>query len=391
MRLDALTSARTIPFLALLVWGTTTAPRHGPHELARPRIVADDSVRVSARPGTVYLERSRFGQALNFDLVIRNGTSSRLYVRNIEILAFDAAGRLTHRDFVSPYERASLELSPEPALEPGREHLLFNPVALYPTDVPLHHLRYELTLSSADHRERYTAVCTVSPVPYLTKTDLVLPLKGRVLVWDGHDYNSHHRRLNYLEPYFARRGATANFQRYGYDFVIVDSVGTMYRGPAKNPEDWYLARAADNADYYAFGAPVYAAGAGRVVDVHDGEPDNRQFDEAELARREKAYGGNYVIIDHLNGEFSWFGHLRQGSIRVAAGQRVRQGEVIAAVGASGSSLFPHLHYELRNGSGANAVEGLPSVFRDFTRVLGTKRVRVPLAPVETGDLVESAR
>lgn len=48
----------------------------------------------------------------------------------------------------------------------------------------------------------------------------------------------------------------------------------------------------------------------KVVLVQDSKADNRQFDPAELERDERAYGGNYIIIDHLNGEYSWFGHIK---------------------------------------------------------------------------------
>jgi murein DD-endopeptidase MepM/ murein hydrolase activator NlpD len=126
-----------------------------------------------------------------------------------------------------------------------------------------------------------------------------------------------------------------------------------------------------------------------VAAIHDGEPDNRSFNEAELATRETARGGNYVVVDHLNGEFSWFGHLKQGSISAKIGQLVKQGEVIARMGASGDSLFPHLHYELRNGVGAKEVEGLPSYFTDFRRLLRAKPIIVKTGQVDTGDIVES--
>ena len=163
---------------------------------------------------------------------------------------------------------------------------------------------------------------------------------------------------------------------------------TKGRAPRVN-DDWYLARPDSPADYYGFGQPVYAAGAGKVVFVQDAKPDNRQFEAADLERDERAYGGNYVIIDHLNGEYSWFGHLKRGSARVRVDQTVAQGAVIGAVGASGSSLFPHVHDELRDGSGAKTVEGLPSYFSTFQRLLGSHTVDVKQRAVNTGDIVES--
>jgi murein DD-endopeptidase MepM/ murein hydrolase activator NlpD len=60
---------------------------------------------------------------------------------------------------------------------------------------------------------------------------------------------------------------------------------------------------------------------------------------------------------------------------------------VAQVGSSGSSYFPHLHYELRTGS-TLMVEGLPSYFRDFDRVVGA-RVTVGTDAIDTGDVVRS--
>jgi len=60
-------------------------------------------------------------------------------------------------------------------------------------------------------------------------------------------------------------------------------------------------------------------------------------------------GGNVVVIRHegLRGVFATrYDHLRRGSIRVARGQRVRQGQVIALVGSAGRSTGPHLHFEV---------------------------------------------
>jgi murein DD-endopeptidase MepM/ murein hydrolase activator NlpD len=73
-------------------------------------------------------------------------------------------------------------------------------------------------------------------------------------------------------------------------------------------------------------------------------------------------------------------HLKQGS------DRVKQGEVIAAVGVSGSAEEPHLHYELRAGPGLN-VEGLPSYFTQFCRLLGSRTIAVNPGRIDTGDIV----
>lgn len=60
-------------------------------------------------------------------------------------------------------------------------------------------------------------------------------------------------------------------------------------------------------------------------------------------------GGNVIVIRHENvpGIFATrYDHVRRGSIIVTAGERVRQGQVIAKVGSAGNSSGPHLHFEV---------------------------------------------
>ena len=67
------------------------------------------------------------------------------------------------------------------------------------------------------------------------------------------------------------------------------------------------------------------------------------------------YKGSYgylVVITHGNGVQTYYGHCSQ--LYVSAGDKVAQGSKIAAVGSTGNSTGPHLHFEVRvNGMAYN--------------------------------------
>ncbi|MGD0014678.1 MAG: M23 family metallopeptidase [Bryobacteraceae bacterium] len=77
--------------------------------------------------------------------------------------------------------------------------------------------------------------------------------------------------------------------------------------------------------------------------------------------------GRVVVIDHGNGLQTLYAHLSR--FAVVPGQEIRRAEVIGAVGASGRSTAPHLHYEVRrHGTPQN-----PSHYLGRTRITQVRR------------------
>jgi murein DD-endopeptidase MepM/ murein hydrolase activator NlpD len=86
------------------------------------------------------------------------------------------------------------------------------------------------------------------------------------------------------------------------------------------------------------GTDVYATGDGTITVV-------------QLSQR--GYG-NHIVIDHGFGYTTLYAHLNNFNVR--RGQKVKRGEVIGYVGNTGTSVAPHLHYEVRlNGNLVNPV------------------------------------
>ena len=62
--------------------------------------------------------------------------------------------------------------------------------------------------------------------------------------------------------------------------------------------------------------------------------------------------GNLVKISHGNGVETWYAHTSK--MYVKKGDTVKAGDIIAAVGSTGNSTGPHLHFEIRiNGEHVN--------------------------------------
>ncbi|NHN33910.1 murein hydrolase activator EnvC family protein [Paenibacillus agricola] len=57
--------------------------------------------------------------------------------------------------------------------------------------------------------------------------------------------------------------------------------------------------------------------------------------------------GNTVIIDHGNGYWTLYGHIRNGGTVVEKGDIIKRGQKVAEVGSTGESTGNHLHFEVR--------------------------------------------
>ena len=92
-----------------------------------------------------------------------------------------------------------------------------------------------------------------------------------------------------------------------------------------------------------YGTSIVAAASGTVAFVSSG------YGDGYYGCRDGGGFGNYVIIDHGNGLSTLYGHME--SVSVSVGQSVSQGQVIGALGTSGSSTGPHLHFTVyKNGA-----------------------------------------
>lgn len=106
--------------------------------------------------------------------------------------------------------------------------------------------------------------------------------------------------------------------------------------------------------YNAQGTPVLAAAEGVVVFAGDDAlplPAGEGRGEGGPLAWVPAFYGTVVVLEHsLGGEmfYTLYGHLHR--VGVSVGQRVAAGEPIGEVGASGTAIGSHLHFEIRRGA-----------------------------------------
>ena len=120
------------------------------------------------------------------------------------------------------------------------------------------------------------------------------------------------------------------------------------------------------------GTPVLAARDGVVLQFEAGI--------ATAAPGDATAHTNFVRVLHDDGTMALYAHLQRGGVIVAAGERVRRGQVIAFSGNTGASSGPHLHFAVHANRGLRLVS-LP--FRMFGPG-GILRFALPRADPEDG-------
>ncbi len=119
--------------------------------------------------------------------------------------------------------------------------------------------------------------------------------------------------------------------RHAWDFEIMDDEGLSYTGDGETRDD-----------YYAYNKPVIAPADGTVQEIVD------DVDENEIGNVDLDHNwGNTIILHHADLLYSKLSHLKKGSFKVAVGDSVKKGQVIAACGNSGRSPVPHIHFQLQ--------------------------------------------
>ncbi len=155
---------------------------------------------------------------------------------------------------------------------------------------------------------------------------------GEILAAEFINQGKPHKAVLYTRPngeqdYFDPNGKAMqkSFLQVPVDFTRISSHFNLRR---KHPL-WKHSKPHRGIDYAApRGTPVRAAGTGVVVEATKTEPN-----------------GNYITLRHNDAILTKYLHLSKFARGIRSGTKVKQGDVIGHVGATGWATGPHLHYE----------------------------------------------
>lgn len=287
------------------------------------------------------------GQRLVYELHVANKSGAPVGITGADVL--DADGKpLLHLDPEALARDADLGNGGR-ILAPGAQGVLYLQVDTG-TSAPAS-IRHRLTLRQSD---RDTAI-TGADVPVIATSAATLapPLAGGpwVAVY-GYEWPRGHRRVFITTDGDARLPA-----RFAIDWMKVDEHGRTLK------DDSGLVTSS-----YSWGAEVLAVADARVAEVRDGTTEATRIADNQTHPHPDA-AGNFISLDLGNGRYATYEHLRAGTLRVAKGEHVQKGQVIAQVGFSGDATEPHLHFHVSDSPRPVAGEGLPCFFGGF-RVIG---------------------
>ncbi|GAB2477440.1 M23 family metallopeptidase [Xylanimonas ulmi] len=164
-------------------------------------------------------------------------------------------------------------------------------------------------------------------------------------------------------------GVRAYGQTYAIDILVPADLEPVDAPHATASIGW-LAGARPQT-FPAFGKPVYAMADGVVVAARTRLRDHRARNTwlglayllvEGFVRELGGVGfvvGNHLVVDHGDGVWALYAHLRRGGTRVRVGERVTTGQVLGEVGNSGNTSEPHLHAQLMDRRAPTAAQGVP--------------------------------
>ena len=267
---------------------------------------------IKVTPKQPLIEHRGEMQILNFDFILKNDGTVAQHLNRVEVSVYDHSSSLVlRRSLDENGDPSGMTTVPKRDIAAKQEISIFNPFFVFDHEVPIDHLNYVFYFNASgaemasplDYQTSLGVVVTAAD--YTDHAQLELPVRVRSIIFDGHDFYAHHRRLDLAEPSGGSNLVHSNPLRYADDFCPVDAEGAMYHDGMYNKKHWY-----------GYGTPIYAPAEGLVTEAVNDVPENeyrgREVVHPAIKDTASAVFGNHVVLDHGQGEVSFFGHMQTG-------------------------------------------------------------------------------
>lgn len=202
------------------------------------------------------------------------------------------------------------------------------------------------------------------PIPFYLP--VYLPVLGEWTISQGH--NGEHTHIGEWKD--------------AWDFIILNSEKSQF----KNNGDFV-------EDYLCYNKPVVAPADGTIVELFDGIDDNIIGKVNTLQN-----WGNSLVIKHSDYLYSQLSHLKSDTFKVKKGDFVKKGQLLASVGNSGRSPYPHLHFQFQTMSyiGSKTLKyPFESIIKNTANTVTVANYAIPnegelVSNIETNSLLKNA-
>ncbi len=312
-------------------------------------------------PNAIYFNKINGNHTSYYELFLTNFSTDTVILKSVDILDADnisvnlmsiKEADLKHRFFpvrINKKYTASILL-------PGGSGVVY--IELRIQEKELKKIAHRFTMKFSDQEDAEEVVIHTEGVQSYMNAELVLGAPVKEGIWTAvnePDWERGHRRVLYTQNGKARIPG-----RYAIDFIKIDAKGLYANGDENIIENWL-----------GYGADVVAVADGEIASIRTDFTESRTIADHPDYNADMATG-NYISLKIGPNQFAFYEHLKPNSIKVKVGQKVKKGEIIAALGFTGQSSGPHLHFHVADTNSPLGAEGIPFIFEQF-EFLGSYR------------------
>ena len=196
-------------------------------------------------------------------------------------------------------------------------------------------------------------------------------------------------------------GTSGFGEEYAIDFVMIKEDDVFKKSYRKSFLE-YLFKGLQLSDFYGWGQKVYSPVNGEVIDIENNISERNPVnilrdlknaidvtnDNKKNISSPKKITGNYVMLKMTDNEYALLVHLKQGSVSVKVGQKVKIHDVLGELGHSGNSTMPHLHMQFMDSSDFSIAKGIPFVINSYKLKKNNKWVEISNSVPKVEDIIK---